>query len=225
MAMKKAEMEAHQAEYDALIAEARSAEREGMFSRAVELAFSSWDHIDGMMQYGNRYKEKEFSSISGIDIVLRYAPLLLDLHSLDVLQDLLKSAKRIERNTSEDMSAKLAAARSLTWDAHRLWDHIERNPGARQDKLREALGGDQDKWRSIAETWEKMGLLGRTPEAGSCRLALATRMGGVVDAKCPACGNVVNGPKAMLLEASACPHCGQTVLFVILATASAAAKG
>lgn len=217
MAMKKADMEGHRAQYEALMGKARSAEQEGLYAHAVELALSSWDHIDGMMRYENRYGDTEFSSVKGIDMVLKYAPLLLDFRSLDTLGDLLKSCRRIEKNTSQSMAKNLANARALMWNAHRLWDHIERNPQARQDKLRQALEGDQDQWRSIADTWVKMGLLTRTPEGGSYRLALSTRMGGVVNAKCPSCGTVASAPKAMLLEKSQCPECGQTVHFVLLA--------
>ena len=76
--MKKAEMEDHRAEYQALMSKARSAEREGFCRRAVELALASWDHIDGMMQYERRYENKEFANVQGIEMILKYAPLLFD---------------------------------------------------------------------------------------------------------------------------------------------------
>lgn len=218
MAMKKADMEGHRAEYQSLMVKAWSAEREGLYRTAVELALSSLNHIDGMMQYERRYESKEFDSIQGIDMILKYAPLLLDFNSLDTLETLLKNYRRIDKNTSESLADKLAKARVLMWDTHRLWDHLERNPETRQDGLRRVLGGDQDQWRSVANAWEKMGLLRRTPEGGSYRLALSTRMGELVSAKCPSCGGVVNAPKAMFLEKLACPECRTTVLFVILST-------
>ena len=220
MAMKKAEMEAHRQEYHALMAKARSAEWEGLYRTAVESALSSWDHIDGMMQYERRYEEKEFTNIEGIDMILKYAPLLLDFASLDRLETILKETRRIEKNTSESMADKVAEARTLMWDAHRLWDHVEQNPEARQDRLSRVLGGKQEQWRSIAAVWGKMGLLQRTSEGGSYRLALSTRMGQVVLGKCPGCGGTVNAPKAMLLEKVACPECGASVLFVMLSAES-----
>ncbi|KKM23055.1 hypothetical protein LCGC14_1619070 [marine sediment metagenome] len=218
MAMTKADMESHRAEYVALMADARSAEREGLYTRSVELALRSWDHIDGMMQYERKHNKKEFASIQAVDMVLKYAPLVFDTHSLDKLEALLKARRRIDKNTSESLADKLSNARALMWEAHRLWDHVERNPGTRQDKLRRVLGGEQEQWRSFANTWEAMGLVSRTPEGGSYRLALSTRMGGVVSAKCPSCGSVANAPKGMFLEDTACPECRDTVLFVILPT-------
>jgi len=216
MAMKKAEMEEHRADYQALVSKARLAEREGLFSRAVELGLSCWDHIDGMMQYERRYEQREFSSIEAIDIVLRHSPLLLDFRNLEKLEGLLKDYRRIDKNTSVSLADRLTEARALLWDAHRLWDHIERNPGARQDKLRQVLGGDQCKWRAITEKWEKMGLLVRTSEGASYRLRLSTRMGALVKAKCPSCGTIADGPKAMFLEELDCPECRENVLFVLL---------
>ena len=104
------------------------------------------------------------------------------------------------------------------WGNHSLWDHLERHPEARQDELRTVLGGDQETWRAVAERWEKMGLLRRTPEGGSYRLALITRMGQVVPGKCPTCGEVVEAPKSMFLEETTCPECTQSVQFTILST-------
>jgi endogenous inhibitor of DNA gyrase (YacG/DUF329 family) len=141
---------------------------------------------------------------------------LFDLNSLDILQALLKDCPRIEKNTSDNLAGQLGAARKLMWDAHRLWDHLERNPDSRQDELRRVLGGDQDQWRDMAENWERMGLLRRTPEGGTYRLALSARMGEIVAAKCPACGNIIEAPKGMCLEEVPCPECRATVLFVIL---------
>ncbi|MHC4696999.1 MAG: hypothetical protein ACYTFA_09670 [Planctomycetota bacterium] len=198
------------------MSKAQAAHHEGLYRDAVEAALSSWEYIDGMMQYERRYEEKEFDGIKAIDMVLKYAPLVLDFHSLDKLESLLKNQRRIEKNTSESLAERLTQARALMWDAHRMWDHLEQHGEARQDKLSRILGGEQDKYRSVAETWEKMGLLQRTPEGGSYRLALSTRMGEVVSGKCPSCGAVAEAPKSMFLEEMRCPDCRVKVLFVLL---------
>jgi hypothetical protein len=214
--MKKSEMETHHAEYYALMAEAESAERTGMFRVGVEKALSAFQHIDGMMQYERKYEEREFGSVGAIDMVLRYSPLLFYFEQLDTLEALLGEYRRIERDTEADLAAKVAEARARMWDNHRLWEHLEANPQTRQDELRRVLGGDQDYWRSVAEAWETMGLLQRIPEGGSYRLALSTRMGEVIWAKCPGCGKVAEAPKAMVLEEIECPECNSLGLFVIL---------
>ncbi len=214
--MTKAETEIHREEYHALISKARCAEQEGLYREALDLALSSWDHIDGMMQYERKYDNREFVNVEGIDLVLKYAPFLFDFQSLDRLEALLKTQRRIERNTSEDLSDDLSMARTLMWETHRLWNLLEQNSEWRQDELRPALGGDQDRWRSMSETWEKMGLIRRTPDGRSHRLALYTQMRAAILAKCPSCGAVVKAAKAKLLESVLCPNCRQRVLFVLL---------
>ena len=195
--MKKEEMGQHRMEYDALMGAARAALQEGLYRDAVEAALSAWDHIDGMMQYERKYGDRDFDSIEAIDLVLRYAPLLLDSSALAKLESLLKTQRRIDKNTSESLADKLAKAESRIWDAHKLWDYLEGHAETRQDELRQILGGDQDEWRSTAEAWEKMRLARRTPEDRSYRLALSTRMGEVVSGKCPSCGAVAEAPKSL----------------------------
>ena len=216
MAMKKEDLERHRAQYHALMAKARVAHDEGLYHQAVELAFASWDHIDGMMQYERKYEEKEFDNVEGISMVLAYAPLLLDSESLDRLEILLKDQRRIDRNTSESVKEQLAKARALLWDAHRMWNQLERHPATRQDELPRILGGKKGQWRSVAEEWEKMGLLRRTPEGRSYRLDFSTRMDEVVLAKCPSCGVVAKARKTRFLNVQACPSCRSEVMFVIL---------
>ncbi len=220
--MKKAEMADHQHQYQMLMDDARAAEQAGFYRVVVEKALECWQHIDGMMRYERKYQDKEFASVPAIDLILKYAPLLLDFASLDKLEKLLKDCRRIEKNTSDTLAVKLAAARALIWDAHSLWDHLERNLDSRQDELRKLLGGKQQRWRGMAEAWEKMGLLRREPEAGTYRLTLLTRLGEIVSVKCPACGNVAEAPKVMCWEETPCPRCQARVLFVILSTRRAA---
>lgn len=215
--MKKTELQEHRALYNELLSHAFAAERAGEHRIAVRKALEAWQFIDGMMQYERRYDEREFDSIKAIDLVLNFAPLLLDFESLDELDDLLRNFRRIEKNTSQSLADKLAGARSRLRDAHRLYDHLERNPGGHQDELRRALGGNQDSWRELAEAWEKVGLISRQAAGRSYALYLATRLGKIVCAICPACGARTEAPKAMLLEQLPCPECAKEVLFVILA--------
>lgn len=216
MAKKKAEMEADHREYEGRMRVAYQAEAKGLYRDAVEAAMTAWPFIDGMMQFGKKFGEGEFGSVPAIDIVLRYAPLLFDTSSLDSLAALLKEYKRIERDTSHDMGAKLAMARQRMSQNHRLWTHLENNTDCRQAELAQMLGGDQDYWRSVAEGWERMGLLKRTPEKGTYRLALHTRMDAVIWALCPFCGQKAEAPKAMFLEKMTCPTCSKLVGFVLL---------
>jgi hypothetical protein len=218
--MTKAEMEYDRAEYFAWIAKARAEQQKYLFSEAIESAMSSWDHIDGMMQYERKYEGRDVFTIEGIEIVLQYAPLLFDFTRLDKLELLLKTQRRIAKNASDDLANKISEAKLLMWEAHRLWDHLERQSIVRQDELRRELGGGLDGWWFISETWEAIGLIRRVPEGGSYRLAFSTQMDMPTLAKCPSCGAVVRAPKTRFLDEVVCPKCQAEDYFVILSRES-----
>jgi hypothetical protein len=223
--VKKSEMEAHAAAYLDHLDQARAAERAGMYRAALKLAVNAWPYIDGMLQYETKYNEAEIGSVAAIDLALRYAPLLLDLRQLDELETLLKAYKRIDRIASDDIAAKVTHARSQLWENHKLFAHLQQNPGARQDELESTLGGRQERWRVVAESWEKMGLIRRTQIGRTYTLALSTRMGEVVPGKCPSCGHVADAPKGALLEEGTCPECRSRVVFVVLGNHFEGARG
>ena len=220
MPMSKAEMEEHDRHYHALMTLAEAALRQGMIHRAVQDALAAWEHIDGMMQHDRKYENASFDTIPAVDLVLRYAPLLLDFRQLDRLEALLKECRRIERDTTADVADQLAQARARMWNAHALWDYIEHHPNVRQAELGSALGRQQQEWADIVTAWEKMRLLRRKPVGGTYTLAFRTRMGELVSAKCPECGNLTQAPKGMFLEEMPCPQCKRRAMFVLIATNS-----
>jgi hypothetical protein len=217
MAMTKAEMERHRDQYRLWVSKAQASAQQRFYREAVELAVSSFGSVDGMMQYERKYGGTESVYVEAIDIVLRYAPPLFHFQSLDSLDSLLKNQRRIERNASGDVPERLREARALMWDAHRLWCHLERHSDCRQDELFGVLGGHRDRWRSIAEAWDSIGLIRRAPDGGSFSLSLYTRMDEVVPGKCPSCGVVGKAPKTKLLEEHHRPKCHASVYFVLLA--------
>lgn len=220
MAMKKAEMEEHCRVYRSEMLTASRAEQAGLYYEAIKGAKRAWNYIDGMLQYEKRYGDKQFSTISAIEIVLRYAPLLFDYESLNALEELLKTYKRIDRDTTHDMGGKLEQARERMWGNRKLWAHLEEHAESRQADLNQVLGGDQDYWRSVAEVWERMGLLRRVKDANTYRLTLITRMDAIISAKCPNCGRSAVAPKAMFLERTKCFNCSASVSFVLMLTSN-----
>lgn len=214
--MKKAEMEEHVEQYLNIMEKVSRMERLGLIQSAVKLAVSAWDHIDGMMQYENRYADREFSTIPAIEIVLKYAPMLFEFEMLDHLETLLTQRRRIDNKTSTSLKDQLAIARDHLKDNHRLWNLIESQGPVKQRDLRQILGGQQDYWRSVCETWELMGMVRRVPDTGSYQVSHTTRMGEIITGKCPRCGSTAEAPKSMLLDPMTCPDCKQSVYFVFL---------
>ena len=215
MAMKKAELEDHRDAYFKLVDKINSAGSQGAYDKAIKLAVRSWDHVDGMMQYGRRFEKTEFDNISTIEFVLTYSPLVFHFESLDALEKLLKDQRRIDRNTSENLVGKLDRARAQMWKAHRLRNHLERNPKAKEDEVLKTLGGNARDWRIITGKWFELGLLDQASDGDSQCLSLVTRMNDVVLAKCPSCAAVARAQKSNFLAEVTCPKCKKKVRFVI----------
>lgn len=217
MAKTKAELHADKDRYYSAVEQMRVAHNEGHHSQAVRVALVACDYVDGMMQFEHRFENVlDPVSVESIDYVLRYAPLLLDHQSLAKIDALFKSQKRIVKNTSVSLAENLATAQAVIWDAHRLWNHLERQEETLQDEMRAQLGGDQSRWRWIIEQWESIGLVRRIPESTSYRIRFTTRIASIVKAKCSSCGVIACAALGRFLEQNKCPKCNVSNYFVLL---------
>ncbi len=207
-------------QYAKAIEAARECIGQGLFRDAIKNAVAACDHIDGMLQYGRKYENREFDSIEAIDLIVAYAPVLLDFRKLDAVEQKLKSCRRIERETNTDINAQLMAARRMLWDAHRLWSHLEQNPECREIDLESATSVPSERSRRILAAWREIGLIRRTSDGDTFRVNFATRMAELVRGKCSHCGQCTEAPKAIFLSPLSCPSCDERAWFVILAGAS-----
>ena len=189
-----------------------------MYRQAIDAAMKAWDHIDGMIRFAVRDQAREYARFEAIDLVLKYAPLLLELREDWTDSMLLQEHRRIEKKSSANVTAALEEARARMWENHRLWDHLERNPGAVMFSLREAIGGEHrcagGRWSKLGNEW---GFSAASEEDGVYRLSLSTRLGQIVRAKCPSCAHVEHcSPKAMFLEKTSCPACDRVRWFCVV---------
>lgn len=216
MAIAKAELAQHAAAYRASMEAAEAAEAKGVYRDVIRHAVSAWDYVDGMLQFANKYENREPPNVPAIDLALKYAVLLLDLKTVDACEAFLSRSKHIEKRTTDNLPGKLSVAREALWGNHRFWTHLEQSLDVRQDQLHYKLGGDPAHWRSVVKAWERMGLITRVPIGKTALLSLATRLGQVVPAKCSSCGEIAEAPKAMFLEPMSCPACKSESSFVLL---------
>ncbi len=222
--MTKAEMEYHRAQYLTLVDDARAAEMHGFPSKAIELAVAALPFIDGMMQYERKYAEREFESIDAIEIVLKLAPVLFDLASLDAVGSVLKAKKRIDRNATDDLAKKLDAAVTRLWSAHRLWNHLEQAPLNEKSLTDESEAtGERDAY-SIFSAWHAMGLIRKIKQDHSSQFEHSTRLSESAKAKCSCCGIIARATKSRFLKALECPKCKRKSWFVILTSAHVSEK-
>lgn len=211
----KAELEEEARRYEILLLQARAALQSGNIPHSIQISVQSWPYIDGMMQYERKYNQREFKSVETIELVLKYAPIIFDTQSLETLEELLKSKKRIDKFASADLADKLATANQQLHSVLGVWSHLEQNTGFRQDELRRTIGGDQEWWRWVAEIWESQGYLTREPVANSYRLTLNVNYEEKVFGKCPCCGVKASSKKYHFWKEVACPKCKAAVYFVI----------
>jgi hypothetical protein len=217
MAKNKAALQHDYDRHRALMIEARSAVECGDYQKAVHVAVSALEHVDGMMQFYRRFMEgKEFKSVDSVDLVLKYAPLLFDASSLQAIAELLKSQRRIEKNTTADLGSKLSDANSLMWNAHRLWRLLEEQSFLSEDSVRSNLGEDGRASRCLIETWDQMGVVIGSRKSGSYILSLVTKLNEPISGKCSSCGSIRSAPKIEHLQEFVCVDCKTAVYFVLL---------
>jgi hypothetical protein len=221
MAKTKAQLAADADHYRQGVAAMRKAHNENRYLDAIQIALAATEYADGMIQFERRFQKRaDREDVETIHYILRYAPILFDHAGLAGISQILKAQKRIDKNAAADFVQEVDGAFALMWDAHRLWGMLEVERDVSQDKLRSNLGGDQDRWRWIAETWEQMGIIRRVPERGSYRISFVTNLAAVIRGKCSECGAVGKAVMGRFLEDLACPRCNSISTFVILAANS-----
>src|SRR5690242_9125656 len=101
--MTKAELEEHWDRYVQHMENAETAVHAGLHRKGLESAVCALDFVDGMMRHAERNESEVFSNVPAIEMILKYSPLLLDVESLDRLGVVLKTQRRIEKKTSDDI--------------------------------------------------------------------------------------------------------------------------
>ena len=198
------------------IVNAKDLIRRGSIAEAIQCAVSAWQHLDGMMRYQKKYAQIEFDSVECIDLVCEYAPIVLDYESLDALESLLGSQRRIDRNTSESLSQKLGEARARLRVCWGIIDYFERlGP---QPELPRDVGTTES--RVSAGIVEKLIEHGVLLQRGG-HFRLVTRMHELWIAKCCLCGVRCQAPKRRFLAYTSCPSCARRGAMTLIEPAGA----
>lgn len=214
--MKKADMEYHYECYHALLNEACDFVKSMEIRKALGKAKESWQHIDGMMRYEKKARDRQLRSVASLDLIVRYAPLMFDQNCLDELESLLKASRRIERGAEKSVAAAIDDARTVMWDAYDIWNLLEHAPDITVQECSRRLSRPPKRLATILDTWEEIGIVREVGVGASKRFTLATRTGEIVSGKCTACGRVSDVPKALCFELTTCSHCSASVYLVIL---------
>jgi hypothetical protein len=213
----RAELEFHCGECYSLTDKAQQAINRHGYSEGMRLAVNALLHVDGMMQYERKYECRSIDRVRCIDIILQYAPLLLDADSLDKLAEVLKSQKRIDKNAEADLAKDLELSRAQLRIAHQLWDQLETHPVVTQEQLEQATRTTASNVGAVIHGWQQMGAVIASANGNIRQYSLTTRMGDAVPTKCISCGATGKAPKMNLLDEITCPRCRSSSFFLILA--------
>lgn len=218
--MNKAEMEEHWRRYLSLVEQAQSAEKQRSFVRVIELARASWDHIDGMLRHQRNNPAFGVRNLDGIELVLRYAPLVFDEGMLNQAEEFLKSKRRVAKESPVDLVAAIESARERLWLAYAIWDQLEREERCSLSALETRHRDCRSDLRLTLLVWESLNIVrrwhsGDTDWIGFCSWALGTTA-----AKCPGCGVVARHARRAIHEETMCHSCRHRGRFVRVADES-----
>jgi hypothetical protein len=214
--MTKAEMEAHWQQYSASIDRAQRALTERLFWRVLELSSESWQHIDGMLRHLQNGDGRPSSTIEGISLVLRYAPVLLDFDRLNQLEEFLSGRRRIIKAWPGDIFHDLTHARLRMMRAHALWDRIERDSSCDGSQLEREFATAHDDFSGTISTWSALQLVRCNTISGNLIVTLGGWADEYATLKCPHCGGVGALHKSAIFDETQCPRCTRYTKFVYI---------
>lgn len=220
----KSELQADRDRYYEWLTIARNERARGNFGKAIDRSLVAFPYIDGMMQFERKYEprsdaSRDHESIEAIDIVLDYSPYLFRFDAISSVRQLLDKQRRIDRNTTEDLRAKLASATRLMWELRKLWTELEQAGRLESSIALDALRIERAfLTKDALNPWHACGVLQHDPSRSY--LELSTQMHAPWRGKCPKCGCVAKGPKRKLLEPVNCPKCKHSVTFTLISSAS-----
>lgn len=188
----------------------------GRYKDALRLALGTLDDVDAMIQYRAKYEKTEVTSVETIDLILRYAPLLLDTAAIDELASVLKRYKRIDRVIPADLASETVQARRRTEIACNLHSIIRREGHIAVSRLLEQLPADERPiGKAILLEWLSMGIATKQADASESMIELTTVMARPARGVCFSCGAEVTAPKRLLAQGGTCPGCRKKSIFVL----------
>lgn len=213
--MKIAELEVHHDAFNnseqAICAMVESREFPKVFSTCT----AAFPHVVPAIQFR---KKRDISPIIpewfGFSTVCRYAPVLFEHASIELLLDFVSSARMLAKS-EKNFFGLIEAARERERLAHRLWNYLEHHRGILESEIRANLGAAQEEAVNILETWETLGILDRQFHGEDHRLFFRTQLDTTVMGRCPNCGVVGKGKKGAFFRSVKCQKCGETDYYYI----------
>lgn len=215
MAKKKAELERAHARYLVLAAEVVREREAHDYTAALRQADLAMDETEDAIRYAQKFGELGVEYGVAVIATLACAPLVLRLEPIDRVQALLKSSRLTIRALDIDADAMVEESRARLSLCHHIYRSIETEPGLSEQNLRDRVGVRWREAEAVLDEWAAAGLVVPQGSRGVRSFFLATRRGAMVVAKCPACANLAEAPKAFFYGVQRCDRCRREVSFVV----------
>jgi hypothetical protein len=204
--MSKSQQASVRDQYYEIVGKAHAAATKADFITATRLAKQAWNYVIEVMKYEKRYESKTIYSVPCIDLVLRIAPVTMDMQSLEELQALLKSNRAIDREAVDDLGARLDSAKAETLANYDLWKKLSTT--VRLSALTKAQ-------RETVGSWILLGLARSESSGDQTNVRRNEPLNRVVAGVCTNCGASRAGVLIDFLCRVACKACGRDSTFFI----------
>lgn len=202
----KAELLAAASRYHSLAVTADRLAGEREYPGALQVARESLAFAWDAVSYLRRYEKVEKPTLSSVELILRLAPPLFSVESLEAVEEWLATAKRPEKTLYGSLRDELAVARRMMNLAAQLWDAGEFDE--------EQSGGPADRGdgEPLVEVWSRMGVVA-LQRWGYHHVSSPV---GLVIARCSNCGEECLELLTDILDPMQCPRCRRRTEFTLL---------
>ncbi len=206
--MKIAEMEAGHDAYTSLEDKIRTMVAGRDFPAVFSVCVASFPHVVPAIKYRKqRGIEPETPDFLSFSVICKYAPLLFEHAAIASLSEFIKATRQLARDESGYLQM-VENAIDRERIARLIWNYVEQHPAPLQRDVAGQIAVGQEVVIDTLQMWEKLGLILRTHESNTFRLAFWTRPESEAEGICRGCGVRGRGLKERFWKPIKCQRCG-----------------
>lgn len=216
MAISKEEIIGQFSAYEMQLRQVAEELDSGYWQRAMSLAVSALDHVEGVLLYELRINGNKAPNLKCIECILEWAPRLLDISAIDAVIHVASQQKRLKKYLSEHHPDAIERARAQLRTYYSIWNQIEHAPHRRQSYAELLRGVNSPDLEEQLRRWTALGVLSTNRHGSEMVYSLAADPERVIRAKCIDCGSGVKGSCRAVFRQSKCPKCHGESGFAVL---------
>jgi hypothetical protein len=188
---------------------ARKAAAAHDYAAAVKAAEASLPDAWQAVAFLRRFREVEKPGLPGVELLLKYAPVVFAWRALDAVEAWFNDANRKDKKAYAHLTADLAAARQALAEAARLWDELDSPLGCPVSRASSPAAV------AALDAWVAMGAVRVQGPAGFGAGRHVSHPTGRFEARCGSCGESHRASLSDFLNPVTCPGCRRASEFVL----------